>query len=347
MSESVWWADPYNRTAEGNPIPYGGGICDLPRVVAMACDAKRAGLKVLLNLHYSDFWAHPGQQVIPKEWAGVKTEEEMSAAVQGYTVKVLKTMDEAGALPDMVQIGNETSTGMLLNLPGKDSPGLTGGNPGYISGKTDLSSDIAGTDSGNFVKYVKAANEAIKEYNSEILTAVHYAPTHGHFDVTSFNFFKSLKDENIDFDVIGLSYYLYYHGEIEAFKKDVKKLSETFPDKMISIFETSYGYTDALDADAGNVFWSMNTQSGTARAVYGYEVSPQGQANVIHDQLSALYEAVGDRCGGIFYWAGCWTPVSGVGWGDADTKNSWSNQALFSYEGKALPSLSVFQKLIG
>lgn len=337
------WMDPYNHNltdSEGNYVTYGGAICDLPRVTDMAVQAKRAGLKVLLDIHYSDFWAHPGQQVLPKAWVDVKSADEMADRIYQYTTEVLQTLADAGATPDMVQLGNETRTGMLLQTPGTDSSSLTSDNPQYISGKKNISSSLSGGLGQNFAKYIAAANDAVKDFDDSILTAVHEARS---FDSFGTGMFDALAD--VDYDIIGLSYYIYHHGTIENFKNAVTTLKNKYPDKQIAILETSYGYTDATDSNASNLFWSGKTSG--ERPVYDYEVSPQGQVDVLHDQLLALYEAAGDNCGGIFYWAGCWTPVAGVGWADSNTKNSWANQALFSYGGMALPSLSAFGSLAG
>ena len=108
------WNEPYQYDADGNKLSYGGGMCDVDTIKEIAVDAKGLGFKLLLNFHYSDFWADPTYQVIPKMWENIETSEEMAKAVYDYTYETVTAFCEAGAKPDMVQIGNEITTGMFL-----------------------------------------------------------------------------------------------------------------------------------------------------------------------------------------------------------------------------------------
>ena len=99
------WNDPYN--ADG--VPYGAGGCDLACVIALAKRAKGLGLDWLLDFHYSDFWADPGKQVIPKGWQGLN-EDGLAAAVGDFTAKTLAALKEAGVPPQMVAVGNEPAS---------------------------------------------------------------------------------------------------------------------------------------------------------------------------------------------------------------------------------------------
>jgi arabinogalactan endo-1,4-beta-galactosidase len=337
------WNDPYNtfiKNGETVRVPYGGGICDFDRVKSMARSAKIAGLKVLLDFHYSDFWAHPGQQVIPKAWKDLATPQDIADELYDYTFNIIKELDLAGAKPDMVQIGNEITSGMILQYSSGTNQILTGDNPYYISERSSLKSAIRGAYSGsstNFIGYVRSGNNAVKDYDSKILTMIHLAKGMSGTDYIK-DFYHLFDDVN--YDVIGLSYYPYYHGSISNLNNAVSMLSQEFSDKLITIVEISYGFTFAPHANANNIFFNT-TQSGNARPVYGYEVSPQGQADLLRDSINALSSV--SQGYGIFYWEGCWIPVAGVGWADSNSKNSWANQALFSYDGKALPSLEVFK----
>ncbi|MBP5216891.1 MAG: glycosyl hydrolase 53 family protein, partial [Bacilli bacterium] len=110
------WNDPYNHKNQDSP--YGGGGGDLASTLWLAKQAKYFGLNVLLDLHYSDFWADPGCQVIPKAWAGLADSDQMAEAISSYTKQTLQAFSAIDALPDMVAIGNEVTGGMLLHLPG-------------------------------------------------------------------------------------------------------------------------------------------------------------------------------------------------------------------------------------
>ena len=102
------WNDPYNAGGRD----YGAGVCDLPTVLILARRARQNGMKWLLDLHYSDFWADPGKQTVPKAWQGLD-EDGLAQAVYRYTLDVLAACRAAGVCPDMVQVGNELSKGLL------------------------------------------------------------------------------------------------------------------------------------------------------------------------------------------------------------------------------------------
>src|SRR5574344_1984952 len=123
---------------------YGGGNCRLANVKWMAKEASQAGLKYLLDFHYSDFWADPSNQVVPKAWKSLTSVSQYAKAIYDYTSQVLTELKAEDALPSMVQIGNETVGGMLRKLPGSSQTSPNGGEPTYISGSTSLSSALAG-----------------------------------------------------------------------------------------------------------------------------------------------------------------------------------------------------------
>ncbi|MCR5078595.1 MAG: arabinogalactan endo-1,4-beta-galactosidase [Bacilli bacterium] len=335
------WHDPYNHNfldKNGDYVPYGGGNCDLNNVTWMCKQAKYFGLKVLLDIHYSDFWTEPNKQVIPKAWANITNSDDMAKAVSSYTTDVLSSLKEAGATPDCVSIGNETTSGILLELPGVDKAEYTGGNPGYIDNRSSASSSVAGKmGSDNYKKYIKAGVDAVKSFDSRILTMVHiakgfsaYSTIKGYFDAI----------DGVDYDIIGLSGYSYYHySNISTLTSALDYLSSAFPSKKIALAETSYGFTYESDSQASNVFQS----SGTAKPVSGYPCSIQGQASIIADTTHAI-ASIGNGWG-CFYWEGAWTPKAFCGWGDKTSTASWANQAFFSYNGKALGSLSLYKKL--
>ena len=102
------WNHPYSKDGE----PYGAGTNDLETALELAKRAKERGLDVLLNLHYSDFWANPGRQMKPKAWYDY-TGKRLESAVYDFTVAVLREFQREGIFPDMVQVGNGLSNGLL------------------------------------------------------------------------------------------------------------------------------------------------------------------------------------------------------------------------------------------
>jgi len=336
------WNEPYQYDAEGNKLSYGGGMCDVDTIKEIAIDAKGLGFKLLLNFHYSDFWADPTYQVIPKMWENIETAEEMAKAVYDYTYETVTAFCEAGAKPDMVQIGNEFTTGMFLQKDGKDDGTFDNvGYAKYISKRTGASSSVkatymSGREDSNLVLYVKSGVDAVKAVDDSILTMIQLAK-----EMAAVNFMKSFYHtfDSVDFDVIGLSYYPRWHGSTERLNAALTALAEEFPEKKVAVVEVSYAYTYEYTDNAANQF-------NKEFASKDYEVSVQGQADLYRDVIAAV-AGVGDDGFGVFVWEGAWLPVEGAGWAAYNTKSSWSNQAFFGYGGKELPSLEVFKRAAG
>jgi arabinogalactan endo-1,4-beta-galactosidase len=337
------WNDPFNRFLDDNGqemvVPYGGGINDLETTLDIAIGAKAAGLKILLNFHFSDFWADPGKQVIPKDWANLPTATAVGQALKDYVTDTLLMFDAHGALPDMVQIGNETTPGLFTSAPGPVNTELTGGDPYYISKRTSIDQAIRGqTGSSNFYHYMEQGLAGVKAVSDDILTVIHLA--RGFASASNFiNYFNQFS--GLDYDIIGLSAYSFYHFQtgFSTLKSTLQLIGQAFPDKKISLVETSYGFTYAPHPHAANIFSRNGGQE-----LAGYPVTVQGQANNLREVIASIADL--DNGYGVFYWEGAWIPIEGVGWADSRSKNTWANQALFTYDGYPLPSLSVFKDVI-
>lgn len=335
------WNDPYNHfineDSEEVSIPYGGGINDLPTVVYMAQSAKEAGLKVLLDFHFSDFWADPGKQVLPKEFAHLTTSDEVAEALYNYVKNSLNAFQNLNALPDMVQLGNEITPGIFTSMPGPVNEKLTGDSPYYTSRSTPINQEIAGySGTPNLIKYLNKAIQAVNEVNPDILKMLHLARGFSNSN-NLINFFTQFKE--LDYEIIGLSAYSYYHFQtgFDTLRTSLIALSEAFPDKKINLVETAYGFTYAAFRNASNIF----SRSGNISAFPGYDVSVQGQANFMVDLIKSIADLPNGY--GFFYWEGAWIPVFGAGWADSRSKDSWANQTFFTYSGKVLPSLGVYK----
>ncbi len=334
------WVDPYNHNVveeDGSYATYGGGICDYEAVEWMAKEATSAGLGYLLDLHYSDFWAHPGQQVIPKAWADITTASDMAEQIYDYTYEVVSSLKEAGATPTAVQIGNEITTGMLLQSPGSDYSELTGDNPGYVEEAKSAPSSISGAlGSDNLVNYLSQGIAAVKAVDEDILTMIHIARgLTASSDIISL--YRSLSE--VDYDIIGLSCYSYYqYSNNSTLVYHLNQIADAFPDKNICAAETAYGFTYESDSYLGAIY-------NESLKVSSYDTSIQGQADMLYDLTKAVADL--DNGYGVYYWEGAWKIQNPVGWADANSKNSWANQGFFSYQGKALGSLSVYDLMKG
>lgn len=327
------WNDPYDE----NDVGYGGGNCDTANAIAIGKRATDYGMRVLVNYHYSDFWADPSKQMCPKEWKGLSVEEK-AEALYTYTKDSLTEILSAGVDVAMVQIGNETTTGMA-------------GEKNWKNITTLMSSGS------------KAVREVAAEFNKDIQVAVHFTnPEKGQYATYA----KSLYTYGVDYDVFASSYYSFWHGTLDNLKKVLSDVAATY-NKKVMVAEISYAYTYE-DGDGHG-----NTIKPGAWGTFDYEVSTQGQADAVRDCVAALAE-LGDSALGVCYWEPAWVPVPeggeltrtelwekyGSGWAssyasDYDPKDAgqyyggsaWDNQAWFDFEGKPLPSIQTYLKIKG
>jgi len=297
------WNDPYDV----NGTPYGGGNCDLERMTRFAAEAKARGFKILIDFHYSDWWADPSKQEKPKAWVNLSY-NELVEAVYNWTRDALLYMRDHGALPDMVQVGNEINNGFLWP-------------------------DGAATRWSQFTGLLKSAISAVRSVDPNIGVVIHLAGVKGDFYV---NFIDRLIDSGVDFDVIGISYYPYYHGSMDEFRSLVGTLASKYS-KGIIVAETAYAWTLSNGDNHPNSFGSR-----VQEVKGGYKATVQGQASFIRDLIAALYEEGGSKALGVFYWGATWIPYPGAGWKTGEG-NPWDNQALFDFNGCALPSIRVFR----
>ena len=323
------WNDPYDENGNG----YGGGNNDVATAIALGQRATKYGMKVCIDFHYSDFWADPKKQFVPKAWEGMDIEEK-SDALYNFTLESLTQLLDAGVNVGMVQIGNEINNGM--------------------SGETDVANVRKLLTAGS-----KAVREAAANSGKEILVAVHYTNIDDMKKLDTL--LTGLQVKEIDYDIVGLSFYPYWHGTIEDLKNAIIHIRDTYG-KKVYVAENAYCYT-AEDGDG-----SANSVEGTDDLAEGYSASVQGQANEVRDVCAAASEAGAE---GVFYWEGTWIPVGpadadnsdlwekyGSGWASSyasgyDPKDagqyyggcSWDNQAMFDFTGHPLASLNVFKYL--
>ncbi len=257
-----------------------GPVCnDLAYTISLAQKAKQYGFKIFLNFHYSDTWADPGKQYKPAAWEGLSFEVLLDS-VYTYTRKVLNTMDAAGVLPDLVQVGNEINNGMIW----PDGRLWEGSTPRWDS-LCDL---------------LKAGIKGVKEANNgtEIPVMIHAAT--GGDVVKSHNFYSNIIQRGVEFDQIGLSYYPWWHGTFEDLKANLSFLSTQYTQDLV-IVETAY-YANGWYPEPEE--WVLDYQP--------YPPTPQGQ----HDFMVTLAEILREypKVKAVYYWKpdGLEIPGSGV-----------------------------------
>ena len=351
------WVDPY--TTGG--VSYGGGVGDLANTLWMAYEAKAAGMNVLLDFHYSDYWTHPSQQILPKAWADAGSVSALATYIKNYTKDTLTTFNNHGCMPDMVQLGNEISSGSFLSLPGSNSETMHNSSfvPGYLynisgykaSGSYSLSQNFsykATAGSSNMNTYLSAGVEAVNEINSQfskdIKTVVHWAKGGSISSSIINNFYNSI---TADYDYAGISFYPYYcFDSMSAATSLLNGLDITTDNEGWFIAETSYPFSGSSyvyenSADVTN-FTISNWNTGDTNIHSEYAFTGSGQANLIHDLTAAVVNAGGK---GVFYWEGAWVPNEDVGWAGEGSLNSWANQGFFSYNGKAIANINLFKQM--
>lgn len=335
------WNDPYDANGNG----YGGGNCDAKKAAEIGKRAAEYNMKLLVDFHYSDFWADPSKQICPKAWEGMSAEEKANACYS-YTLESMNTILDAGALVGMVQMGNETNNGMC--------------------GETKWSNIGPIINEGR-----RAVLEAGEAHGvNDILIAVHFTNPENPDNIKGV--LRKLESAGVKYDVFALSYYPYWHGSLSNLTELMSYISETYG-KKVMVAETSYAYTIEDGDGTGN-------NIGEKDLTKNYAATVQSQANAVRDVFEAVNN-VGEAAVGVFYWEPAWIPVEeynyeeagaeavlssnkqkwekyGSGWassyaGEYDPNDagkwyggsSWDNQAMFDHQGKALASLYVYKYL--
>lgn len=321
------WNDPYTADGKG----YGGGNNDLTKAITIGKRAQANGMKLLVDFHYSDFWADPGKQHIPKAWEKFNLADK-EQAVYDYTKSSLQQIVDAGIDVGMVQVGNETNQSFI-------------GENNWV----------------NISKLFNKGSQAVRAVDPKILIALHFTnpETPGRY----LSYAKALSEQGVDYDVFASSYYPFWHGTLSNLTSVLKQVADTYG-KKVMVAETSYTYT-AEDGDGHE-----NTAPRSSGQTLDYPISVQGQATSVRNVINAVSE-VGDAGIGVFYWEPAWLPVGtkenieqnkklweqyGSGWAasyaaeyDPDDAGKWyggsavDNQALFDFTGHPLPSLNVFK----
>lgn len=370
------WNQPYDTDNSGNKLYYGGGNNDIEMAVKICKLIKEYNteysdtygeVKVLIDLHYSDFWADPDKQTAPKAWKYMSIDAKTTAVAE-FTKDCLAKVEATGVTVGMLQIGNETNNGIC--------------------------GESYGTD--NYLAIFKAGCDAVKEYNESkeyttengkwIKRVVHFTDPHsvgtslalylktGNKDARDASS-ENITEYAVDYDVYATSYYPYWHGTTENLNKMLGNIASTCGCEVM-VAETQYVYTNADCDGADNQAYEGKNNIDLSQ----WPVSVQGQANEIRDVIDAVAQVSNDKGIGMFYWEPAWLGVGnaynedgtvnesalnsnktkwnqyGSGWasdyagtydaqaqkwGGGGTNNE--NASLFDFEGNPLASLNVFK----
>ncbi|MCI9137096.1 MAG: glycosyl hydrolase [Lachnospiraceae bacterium] len=319
------WNHPYSSEGE----PYGGGTNDMETTLELAKRARERRMDILLNFHYSDFWADPGKQIKPKAWADF-TGKRLESAVYDYTRAVLLEFRREGVVPDMIQVGNELSNGFLWP---------DGKRPDYETISLLVSAGIA----------------AVRDTDSDIPVMIHL-DNGGNNALYREWFDNYFEKDGVDFEMIGLSYYPFWHGSLADLEYNMRDMAKRYGKELV-VAEVSMGYTMEDYAKYEKLEPSnrkgMATKPELVRKIE-YPMTKQGQADFMKDFMNRISRVPNGLGRGFFYWEPGWIPMPGSGWAtEASLKymkdpgpcgNEWANQALFDYDGRPLPALDVIRE---
>ncbi|MBQ8927951.1 MAG: glycosyl hydrolase 53 family protein [Oscillospiraceae bacterium] len=320
----------WNQPNDGNGHTYGGGDNDVAAAAEIGRRAAQYGMKLLVDFHYSDFWADPEKQTAPKAWQNYGLDEK-KAAIYSYTLESLQTIRNAGADIGMVQVGNETNC--------------------VFCGENDMY---------RICELFSSGCAAVRDFDNSVLRVLHFAdPSHA----AEYAWYAQVLGEmQVDYDVFATSYYPYWHGTTDNLTQVLGSIAHTY-DKYVMVAETAYPYTDNDGDTFGNVVSS--TSSGVDLA---YEISVEGQTQCLTQVFQAIAD-VGEKGIGVFYWEPAWLGCAGISWSEQKERwerygsgwatdyateysssaslggSSFDNQALFDFDGHPLDSLDVFRRV--
>lgn len=284
------WNEPSN-------VPEAGGYCDLEHTVSFAKRIKSAGLHFLLDFHYSDWWADPGKQTKPKAWVNLD-KDALVQAVYDYTRLVLVRLKSEGCLPDMVQVGNEIRSGMLFP---------DGEVPNYKQ----------------LAKLVNAGIQAVRDVDSDIQVMIHLDQGGKYFYLREW--YDAMLEAGLQkFDVIGISFYAFWHGTFTDLKNSMEALVERYKLPVI-VVETAHPWRSS-----GDGFVTEDQEK-----IAGFPAGIEEQRIVMRLLMNIVASVTNQMGCGVYYWEPLVLPM--------DCQGAWGrNMGTLDLEGKALPGLAEF-----
>ncbi len=279
---------------------------DLAYVTGLATRAKAQGFKILLDFHYSDTWADPGNQSKPSDWFNL-SQTELVQKLYDYTKISLELLKSNGITPDLIQTGNEITPGML-----------------WDNGKVSLWTDSWNTAEHwkSFTDLLKNAVKACREVCPDAKIVIHTERS-GDADATR-QFYQKMTDYKVDYDIIGLSYYPFWHGLLAEAERTINMAAANFPLKPLMFVEIAYPFND----------WGYPADGITPKP---YPSTPAGQVTFLADFITLINNH--SNVTGLFYWYPEETLVP--------TSGSYPklNRGLFdNVTGNALPGFYILKQ---
>lgn len=313
-SEQVGWnamrvrlfVNPQRKNPDGSTDAQ---VCqDLDYVVRLCQRIKEEGFSLMLDFHYSDTWADPSNQWTPADWQGL-SDEQLQTKLYDYTKDCLQQLVEADAAPDFIQTGNEISYGMLW---------------GKYNQKTYYCNWSDNKNWPRFIGLLQHAVKACREVCPEAKVILH---TERAGQVNALLAICE-KLNAVDYDIIGLSYYPFWHGALATLGRTLSQLESQYPDKEVQIVETAY-------------YYQWQPTSGITDFSKTWAVSPEGQAAFARSLIAELKNH--DNVNGLYWW---FPEENGNGPGSKALTN-WVNRGLWDNSShRALPGLYVLKEFL-
>lgn len=323
------WNNPYDE--EGNP--YLGGTCDIDHLINLYHALKKYDFRYLVDFHYSDFWADPAKQFIPKAWRGYSL-DELVKVVYDFTKECLIKAKDAGIPIDYIQIGNEITLGMLYPIAQ-----LKGGEERKASFK-------------RLTTLLKSGIKAAREICPEAEIIIHLESS---YNIPIFReYLTELAANDVDFDILGTSYYPFWHHGFDEYFACQDMVRNEFHKRVMNV---ELGYTWTLedyrkDLDEREKHLVINADN-MQELIKNLPFPPtiEGQRLFMHEFIKQAKE---HELMGAFYWEPLWVPGEGICWASKkaqeyqedtrkDPRNEWANQCLFDYDANALPAFDEYK----
>ena len=291
-----------------------GQVNSLSYTLRLAKRAKQAGLKFLLDFHYSDAWADPTHQNLPVEWTGL-SHTQLVERVYAYTRETIAAFHREGCKPDMVEIGNEIANGILW----------PDGGPLSDVSKWNESTNPKPDETDKWDRLadlLKAGIRGVRDEDPSGSTRIMLHIDKGGSSTGCRWFFDKIQQRGVTFDVIGLSFYPFWHGSFADLQENISSLSAAYK-KDIVVVETSY-----------------DTWGGDQKKL-PFPITPEGQKAFLDKLMNTVSATPEGRGYGVFYWAPEW--IMGKQWSGPSWSGQWEDRALFDHSGNMLPAMRSFE----
>jgi len=284
-----------------------GGRDGLESTLRMADRLSRDGLDLMLDFHYSDFWADPGKQNKPAAWQGL-TFLALRDSIRTYSQQVIQALVDQGTPPAIVQIGNETSNGFLWD-------------EGRVGGSFNITSQW-----GRYAALTKAAIEGVRSAGGDEIKIMIHIDRGGDANGLRW-FFDNFTAFNVPFDLIGLSYYPHWHGGLDNLEAAITLATERYG-KPVMLAEFAYPWTLQWYDNEANFVGSAD------QLIDGFPATPAGQLAMTQAVVARMNALAPGMSAGICWWAPDWMAAPGY-------TSVWENMALFDNSGEVLPAAAA------